>query len=255
MRYRRSGRAGEPQLAQEAQGGVAARGRAVGFLERADRLGRADPDLAVRLAGGEAEPVEQTLDLGDLSAGGLLPRADAEVAVGLAGVQRAQAPWWPQLDLLARASADRSIEVLGERTLLAEALAPATWNLYRGGGDSALLRQAEAELAATRLDRAERRRSVEEEVRVAYRALVAAEAIALPLQRHADAAQQVLVAYGQQFDIGRRSLLDLLDAQGELTAARLRAADTQYRLLLAHYELAYALGALTATLGLAAPVP
>lgn len=184
-----------------------------------------------------------------------LAAADAEAAAGLAGVQGAEALWWPQLDLVARASADRSIEVLGGRTLQAEALAEATWNLYRGGGDSALLRQAEAELEATRLDRAERRRSVEEEVRVAYRNLLAAEAVALPLQRHAEAARQVLGAYGQQFDIGRRSLLDLLDAQGELTAARLRATDAQYRLLLAHYELAYALGDLTATLGLAAPVP
>lgn len=219
------------------------------------RTGESPDDLAPVTApsgrpAGEAQAVAAAL-----AEHPALAVADAAVVEGIAEGGTAAAAYWPQVDLVARASADRSIEVLGNRTAQVEGLVRLTWNLYSGGRDSALVRQAEAELAAMRYDREERRRTVEEEVRVAYRQLLTAEAVALPLQRHAEATVQVLRAYGQQFDIGRRSLLDLLDAQSELNEAQLRAVDAQYRLVLAHYELAYAMGTLTATLGLPAPVP
>ncbi len=232
----------------------------VGLLAQAvarfvSRIGEAPDDLApAALPGGR--PLDEAAAVASALQGHPgLAAAQAGVAAGQADSEAAGAAFWPQLDLVARAEADRSIEILGQRTLQAEALAQLSWNLYRGGGDSALLRQAEATLAATRYDLAARRRSVEEEARVAYRQLLTAEAVALPLQRHAEAAAKVLRAYGQQFDIGRRSLLDLLDAQNELAAAQLRAVDAQYRLLLANYELAYAMGSLTALLGLPARGP
>lgn len=177
----------------------------------------------------------------------------AMVAGGTAEVGVAESSYWPRLDLTARGSVLNDIDGIEGSGGRAEAGAELAWNLYAGGGDQARIDQAEAQLAASGYELEERARRVREEVAVAYRELLAAEAVLPPLRDHAEAARQVFAGYRQQFDIGRRSLLDLLDAQGELFNAQLRATDARYRLVLGHYQLIYAMGGLTRALGVTPP--
>ena len=125
------------------------------------------------------------------------------------------------------------------------------YNVLNGLGDLAAKRRVREEATAALEDDNETRRQVREEVRVAYQALVTARERLGHLAAHEAAEVRVLAGYKEQFELGRRSLLDLLDAQNELFQARLSLNDGDYRRLLAHYELMFTMGNLLQTLNVA----
>lgn len=125
------------------------------------------------------------------------------------------------------------------------------YNILNGLGDLAARRRVREETAAATEDDNERRRQVREEVRVAYQELVTATERLPYLVDTAQAQGRVLAGYKGQFELGRRSLLDLLDAQNELFQARLGLNDGDYRVLLAHYELMFTMGNLLQNLNIA----
>jgi len=181
--------------------------------------------------------------------------AQAQVAERQAGVKEAQSSFYPQANALAEATVDRNVRDLDNQRAGVFLGGEVTWNLYAGGADTARVAGAEAETRAAGFALDEQRRLVGEEAMVAYRRLLAAEAQAAPLSDAEAASRRLYAAYAQQFEAGTRSLLDLLDAEGERTGAALRGADLRMRLALAHYELLYATGRLPAALGLATPGP
>jgi adhesin transport system outer membrane protein len=71
------------------------------------------------------------------------------------------------------------------------------------------------------------------------------------LDRNVLAIEKARDAYRQQFDIGQRSLLDLLNAENELFTARRAYGNAQYDLGIAQARTQAALQQLTAQLGLA----
>src|SRR5690606_16441483 len=78
-----------------------------------------------------------------------------------------------------------------------------------------LVTAAQARLEQTVLDKQEQAASAETDMRQSYeRAALAKRQITLQ--------QQVVDAYEQQFQIARRSLIDVLDAYNELTAVQLQ---------------------------------
>lgn len=235
------------------------------LAERLGGLAQAVAAYVERVGGAPDELLEQDVPAGQrptdegaalaigLAQNPSLAIGRAALAGSAAEVGIAQSRYWPQADLVGRAQGlDDSDGLAGWGTQV-ELGAEVGWNLYAGGGDRAAVARAEAELRASGHDLAERERQVREAVAVAYRQLLSAEAVLPALRDHAAAARQVLGGYRQQFDIGRRSLLDLLDAQGELFTAELRATDARYRLVLAHYRLLYAMGGLTRAVGIAGP--
>lgn len=125
------------------------------------------------------------------------------------------------------------------------------YNILNGLGDLAAKRRVREETAAATEDDNERRRQVREEVRVAYQELVTATERLPYLVDTAQAQGRVLAGYKAQFELGRRSLLDLLDAQNELFQARLGLNDGDYRVMLAHYELMFTMGNLLQNLNIA----
>ena len=69
-----------------------------------------------------------------------------------------------------------------------------------------------------------------------------------------ESTRQVRAAYWEQFQIGKRSIIDLLNAENEIYAARLGAATEQAELTQARYRLLGATGQLLPRLGIA-PLP
>ena len=124
------------------------------------------------------------------------------------------------------------------------------YNMFNGLGDLAKRDRAEEEAAAAKQDDNEQRRRIREEVRVSFRNLTTAEERLPSLQAHAKAAKQVLEGYRSQFELGKRTLLDLLDVQNELLQARLGLTDGEFRILLNNYDLVSSLGVLLDSFGI-----
>jgi adhesin transport system outer membrane protein len=70
------------------------------------------------------------------------------------------------------------------------------------------------------------------------------------LQREVEANTLTRNAYLQQFDIGQRGLLDLLDSDNELYLSRDSLVTATYAEIFANYRLLATMGALQKTLGI-----
>ena len=93
-------------------------------------------------------------------------------------------------------------------------------NLYRGGQDSARTRRQAERIVEAEAELEKSKREVEENMRTSWHALQSARLRLMPLSQHVKSSEDTRNAYSEQFDLGQRSLLDLLDAEIELFNAR-----------------------------------
>lgn len=123
-------------------------------------------------------------------------------------------------------------------------------NLYRGGIDSARVREAHARASEAQATADVMRRTVEREVRLSWTAMHSARMRAEIIGRQLEQNRTVIAAYKEQFELGQRTLLDILDIQNEMFVnATTRTTETfvseynVYRVLAAMGQLIPAIGA------------
>lgn len=177
----------------------------------------------------------------------------ADIAVADAEKTQTEATFYPQVSL--EGSASRQKDLGGLRTSKDEIGAGLVlrWNLYRGGADVARseeysFRRAEAQ---NQLD--DTKREVEQRVRSAWAARDAARTRAERFAEQVAANEEVLNAYGKQFDAGERTLLDVLDAQNELFLSRSNMITAYYTAMFGDYQVLAERGALLASLDVTPP--
>ena len=107
------------------------------------------------------------------------------------------------------------------------------YNLYRGGSDQARIRQYADKLNATYDLRDKVCRDVGQTARIALNDVAKLESQIGFLSQHELSTSKAREAYRQQFDIGQRSLLDLLDTENEYFQARRALVNAEYDLSLA----------------------
>jgi adhesin transport system outer membrane protein len=198
-----------------------------------------------------ARAIRQSVDAANASSPALAVAA-AELAAAEAATESAKAPFLPRVNIEVAANRNRNIggspgDVNNELAMLT-----LRWNLFRGGGDSAQER-ALAERRFAALDSvANTRREVEERVAVAIHRKATSEERLAFLVEHVAHSGEVLKSYQQQLELGRRSLLDVLNAENELFSARSSLTVGRYDDMLNHFAIQAAQGQLLKSLGVAA---
>jgi outer membrane protein, adhesin transport system len=124
-----------------------------------------------------------------------------------------------------------------------------SFEIFNGGGDLAKGRKARQALLQAQHDTADRAREVEKEARTAYNALVTASVRLPVLRTGARKNIQVLEAYQDQFRLGKRRLLDVLDAQTGLFNSLVGLTNGEMAHLFSHYRMLAAMSRLLITLG------
>lgn len=179
--------------------------------------------------------------------------AELDLEAAIADRDNARSRLGPRITLELGMTQNRDLD--GVRGLSADrtAVVRLRQNLYRGGSDDARIRETEArrDEAQAFIDRA--KNDVERDVRQAWDNL-AADRDRLPqLRLHAQASAEVLEAYKSQFQIGQRSLLDVLNAENELFTSRSNELSGEFSLLTSAFKLLSSMGRLLPALGV--PVP
>ncbi|AWI54008.1 hypothetical protein DEH84_11660 [Aquabacterium olei] len=124
------------------------------------------------------------------------------------------------------------------------------WNLYNGGSDRARVRQY-ADLINQAADQRDKAcRDVRQTSAIAHNDIRKLKDQLVALDRNVLAIEKARDAYRQQFDIGQRSLLDLLNAENELYTARRAYANAEHDLQLAYARTQAVRHMLVSTLGL-----
>ena len=178
-----------------------------------------------------------------------LKAARAVVEERRAELDVARAAYYPQLDLELSSSRDENQD--GVRAAGHDYVAELkfSYEIFDGGGDLARGRKARQALLQAQHETEDRAREVEKEARTAYNALVTAS-VRLPVLRvGARKNIQVLEAYQDQFRLGKRRLLDVLDAQTGLFNALVGLTNGEMAHLFSHYRMLAAMSRLLTTLG------
>ena len=155
----------------------------------------------------------------------------------------------PRITIEAGASRNRDIDGIAGPSHDQYAMLRLCYNFFRGFGDSERVRETEARIDEALATLRRVRIDVERDVRQAWSGL-ASERRRLPqLAQYARASADVAEAYRLQFQLGQRSLLDVLNAENErynavsnYIAARATVTASELRLLATQGRLVEALG-------------
>lgn len=162
---------------------------------------------------------------------------EADVNVAAAEKEATKSTMYPKVDFQAGASIGHDLDGVEGRTQEASALVVAQWNLYRGGGDVARSREFVYRHAQAKNERAATARAVEMDARQTWSNMESAATRAEAFRRQADANALVVESYKDQFNLDRRTLLDVLDAQNEWFVSRSNAINNGYLEMFAVYRL------------------
>jgi adhesin transport system outer membrane protein len=157
----------------------------------------------------------------------------------------------PTVEARVRAGGGKNFDGVSTQRRDSTAEVVMNWNLFNGGSDRARVRQY-ADLINQAADQRDKAcRDVRQSAAIAHNDIAKLKAQLSALDRNVLAIEKARDAYRQQFDIGQRSLLDLLNAENELYTAKRSYANAENDLLLAYIRTHAAKGSLTSTLGIA----
>ena len=165
----------------------------------------------------------------------------------------AKANYYPKLSIEAGQTwYDDADGIEGNRDEMS-AMLRVRYNLFNGGADSARSDSTSALYQQAKEIHANAYRQVEEGTRLAWQAREALKQQKNYLQQHVESSYQTVSAYKQQFTLGQRTLLDVLNTENELFEARKNYVNADYDELFAQYRLLNAEGKLLDSLRVARP--
>lgn len=178
----------------------------------------------------------------------LLEKHDIQVAES--ELDKEESVFWPQVNLELTGNTNQHDNGREDNTYNAAAQLFVRYNLYKGGADIARSKEFKEHINEQLEQLRQREREVEEDVRTSWADRQTQQESILNLEKQVDANQQTKDVYQQQFDIGQRGLLDLLDAandlflsKDDLVSARVFETFANYRIIAAQGELVQFVGA------------
>ena len=175
--------------------------------------------------------------------------AIADLAVSREEIRAAKSELGPRVNLEGRGRIGHDIDGFRGRTTDVLGQVVMRWTVFNGGTKEANVREQQGRADETHARLFERTRQAEEDTRSAWSRLQNQSRLVGELETQGRVSDDLLLSYREQFNVGRRSLLDVLDAQNtrynvqsQGESARLSRLYAQYRVLAASNRLIEALG-------------
>jgi len=175
------------------------------------------------------------------------------VSARRAEVDAERSGYFPQFDFEVAGSLNQNQDGVRESNRDLTALLRMDYNLFNGGADQARSDRAMERVGEAMQREAEVLRLIERDVRVSFSQLETARAQVPILQDNVLKAEQVVQGYQGQFELGRRTLQDVLDAENELFQARTSLVNAEYAYAFANFQALRAMGMLVATVERGSP--
>jgi outer membrane protein, adhesin transport system len=185
-------------------------------------------------------------------------RQSAGVSASIEGLRSArssvevrQSAFEPRVEARLRTGAGSNFDGVRDQKRDSSAEIVLNWNLYNGGADQARVRQQVNVVNQAGDLRDKACRDTRQTSVIAYNDTRKLTEQLGYLDRNTVAIEKARDAYRQQFDIGQRSLLDLLNSENELYTAKRAYANAEYDLGIAYARTHAAMNQLSAQLGIA----
>ena len=183
-----------------------------------------------------------------------LKSAQADVYAAEKQYEVAKSPFYPRFDLELATNADDNVQGDEGHNNTWRAGVVMNYNLFNGMRDKARLQAAAHQINQSMDIRNNALRVVNENLMLAWNAMENARMQTPKARDYADYTARVREAYQQQFSLGQRTLLDLLDSDNELFTANRRYTEVRYTEEFSMYRVLAAMGDLLSKQNVVVPV-
>jgi outer membrane protein, adhesin transport system len=178
--------------------------------------------------------------------------AGADIDAASALVDQAQSALGPKLTLEGRASTGYDISGTDDFSSDASLKLSMRWNIYDGGIKSAAIQEQLRRESEAKLVYDQTVREVEQAIRESWLRLQSQGELASVYDQQLNSSAELVTSYRDQFKIGERSLLDLLDAQNTRVNVQILRETARFSVMFAEYRVLAASGSLLGFLGVQA---
>jgi len=182
----------------------------------------------------------------------VLKSANADLQARIKQHDVAKGAFYPILDLEVDQNWEEDYDTAGRNDALV-ALLRLRYNLFKGYRDEAREQETIFLIGEARDIRNDTQRQVIESIRLSWMAYQAVLQKIQLLEQRVTATVATAEAYNKQFNLGKRTLLDVLDTEAEVTDARRSLISAQYDGLYAHYRILNGMGVLVSSIGSTLP--
>lgn len=176
--------------------------------------------------------------------------ATENIAAVSSTLEARRSAYQPRVDFRARAERGNNIDYVSGRTNNSTAEVVLSWNLFNGGSDKAKAQEAADQINIAKDFRDKTCRDIRQTLSIAFNDTRKLTDQLGFLDQHQLSIEKARDAYRQQFEIGQRSLLDLLDTENELFQAKRAFANAEFDLYFAYARTHAGIGQLQSTLEL-----
>ncbi|MDQ7062139.1 MAG: TolC family protein [Sulfurimonas sp.] len=154
------------------------------------------------------------------------------------------APYYPSLDIEISQSLNKNLSAVEGTDDRFRAMAYLKYNIFNGFADDSALQKSRSNIHQEVESKNDLRRQVLEGLELSW---ASNEKLTLQLKHLEDYKKfslKTLTLYSKEYDLGRRSLLDLLSAQNDFIGSKSQIINTKYSMLFAKYRILDAMGIL-----------
>lgn len=178
----------------------------------------------------------------------------ADIKQAKAQYKVARAAYYPKVDFVLSAAKNRNLGGLVGPNDSDLAAIRMNYNAFRGGADLANIRQTAYQLQDSYELKNRAMLQLKEAIRLSWNTYLSAASRLEPLRMHVNASRKTRLAYQDEFKVGKRTLLDLLDSQNEFYQSQNDLAKGENEEMLARYRILNGMGMLLKFLNLRLPV-
>jgi outer membrane protein, adhesin transport system len=179
--------------------------------------------------------------------------ASADVDAAHAMVEKANGDLYPTIGVDARGRVGEDIDGFNGKTNDVQARVVFKWNIFDGGINRAKYQEMVRRASEARFRLHELGRYAEEDTRRAWNSMSTQRKVSEELATQSRVSDDLLLSYREQFNVGRRSLLDVLDAQNTRYNVQVRLETAKFAEQFAEYQVLAATNKLLTSMSLATP--
>ncbi len=183
----------------------------------------------------------------------LLKQAAADVEATYQQYEAQKSRFYPNVNMELGRTMDNNIDGTRGHSQEWQAMVRMRYNMYNGGSDKATLTSYAYKMKEAEDVRNNALRQLNEELRLSWNALQNAEKQVPIAKEYADRSMTVRTAYQEQFSLGDRTLLDMLDSENEVFTAQRRYVELQFTEMFNTYRISARTGLLLKMLNIQPP--
>ncbi len=166
------------------------------------------------------------------------------IKLAQASLKEKSAPFYPSIDIEISQSFNKNLSAIEGTEDSFRAMAYLKYNIFNAYSDDVAIQQGKTRINQEQELQNDLKRQVVESLELSW---VAHEKLSLQLEHllnYKKYSLKTLKLYSKEYDLGRKSLLDLLSAQNAFIGSKSQIIETQYNILFAKYRILNAMGML-----------